>query len=136
MPVTTMAVSPLGNVVATGNSSGILNLYGRRGSSGDRTFFPTGAAPEPQRAFPNLTHSLSGCRFNHDGSMVAYWSERTKQAVRLVHVPTATVFDDFPGRVNLHYVTDCAFSPGSGFLAAGTGQGRVLLFRLPRYSKS
>ena len=56
---------------------------------------------------------------------------------RVVHVPTMTVFSNWPtSKSPLHYVHSTAFSPHSGYLAIGNARGRVLLYRLHHYSKA
>lgn len=56
---------------------------------------------------------------------------------RVVHVPTMTVFSNWPtSKSPLHYVHDAAFSPNSGYLAIGNARGRVLLYRLHHYSRA
>ncbi len=57
--------------------------------------------------------------------------------MRLIHVPTGTVFSNWPGqRTPLHKVTAIDFSPGGAYLAVGNRKGKVLLYRLKAYSNS
>ena len=58
-----------------------------------------------------------------------------RDALRLVHLPSCTVFSNWPtSKSPLHYVHCAAFSPGCGFLAIGNAKGKVLLYRLPHYA--
>ena len=61
-------------------------------------------------------------------------SRMKKDAMRLLHLPSMTVFANWPtGRSPLHFVHSLAFSPNGGFLAIGNARGRVLLYRLHHY---
>jgi U3 small nucleolar RNA-associated protein 18 len=72
--------------------------------------------------------------FSWPSQILAMASRMNKRALRLVHVPSRTIFANWPTpRTPLHYVHSLAFSPGGGFLAVGTAQGRALLYRLKHY---
>ena len=63
--------------------------------------------------------------------ILAMASRMTKDALRLVHLPSFTVFQNWPtSRSPLGYVHSLAFSPGGGYLAIGTARGNALLYRL------
>jgi U3 small nucleolar RNA-associated protein 18 len=67
---------------------------------------------------------------------MAMASTHKKDAMRLVHLPSATVFSNWPtSRSPLQFVTSLAFSPHSGFLAIGNARGRVLLYRMHHYGE-
>lgn len=64
-------------------------------------------------------------------------SRLKKDALRLVHLPSLTVFSNWPtGRSPLHYVHSTAFSPGGGLLAIGNAKGKVLLYRMHHYMQA
>ena len=66
--------------------------------------------------------------------MLAMASRMKKDALRLVHLPSGTVFQNWPtSRSPLGYVHSVAFSPGGGYLAVGNAKGRALLYRLHHY---
>jgi U3 small nucleolar RNA-associated protein 18 len=119
---------------AIGSSSGVVNVY--RNSAmrgvGDRCASRGGDRREaPERALMNLTTGISSLAFNADGQLLAMSSRAQKNAVRLVHVPTMTVYANWPTQnVNLRRVSCLAFSPSGGFLAAGNDKGEALLFRV------
>lgn len=55
------------------------------------------------------------------------------QALRVLHVPTFSVFQNWPAQVQpspLGHVSDVAFSPHSGYLAVGNSAGKALLYRM------
>lgn len=58
-----------------------------------------------------------------------------KDALRIVHVESSTVFANWPtSKSPLGHVHCAAFSPGCGFFAVGNAKGRVLLYRLHHYT--
>ncbi len=69
--------------------------------------------------------------------ILAMASRMKKDALRLVHLPSCTVFSNWPtSRSPLGYVHSLAFSPGGGYLAIGNAKGRTLLYRLHHYTAS
>ncbi|EFJ30977.1 hypothetical protein SELMODRAFT_169308 [Selaginella moellendorffii] len=126
---TALCVSPAANeYFSTGSSSGVVNVYKYQGLASG------GAAAGPVKTLMNLTTAADTLKFNHDGQILAMCSRMKKDAVRLVHVPSFTVFSNWPTpKTGLQYVHSLDFSPGSGYLAAGNAAGKVLLFRLRHY---
>lgn len=125
---TALAASPDGAHYATGGEAGVVNLY-------EDPYGPGGAAgPAPARSFMNLTTTVDTLAFSADGSVLACASRMKKDALRLVHVPTRTVFSNWPtSRSPLQFVHSCAFSPGGAYFAVGNARGRALLYRLHHY---
>jgi U3 small nucleolar RNA-associated protein 18 len=98
---------------------------------------PRGAlSPKPLKAFMNLTTLADTLAFSPDGQMLAMSSRMEKDALRVVHLPTRTVFSNWPSsKTPLHYVHSLAFSPHCGYFAVGNARGRVLLYRLTHYDR-
>ena len=72
--------------------------------------------------------------FNGDGQMLAMSSRLKRDALRLVHLPSCTVFSNWPSsKTPLHYVWCTAFSPTGGYLAVGNARGKALLYRIHAY---
>lgn len=91
-------------------------------------------AARPLKTFMNLTTTIDSLAFNTDSQILAMASRMKRDSLRLVHLPTCTVFSNWPtSRSPLHYVHSLAFSPGGGYLAIGNAKGRVLLYRLHHY---
>ena len=66
---------------------------------------------------------------------MAFSSHQKQDALRMVHIPTMTVFSNWPTqKTALRYVNCFDFSPSSGYFAAGNDRGRVALFRLKHYN--
>ncbi|KAJ2172494.1 U3 snoRNP protein, partial [Coemansia sp. RSA 520] len=85
-------------------------------------------------AVSNLTTAVHGLRFNHSAEILAVYSRKKKDQLKLVHLPSATVFSNWPGsNSHLGHVQCVDFSPKSGFMAVGNDAGKALLYRLQHY---
>eukprot|EP00897_Mesotaenium_endlicherianum_P005819 jgi/Mesen1/5265/ME000263S04374 len=114
---------------------GVVNVYDRRTFVGGGTGGVGGAAP--LKSLMNLTTGVDCLRFSPDAQVLAMASRLKRDAVRLVHVPSATVFSNWPSsRSPMHYVHALDFSPGGGYLAVGNARGKVLLYRLHHYDSA
>ena len=131
---------PTTTTFAVGSSSGIVNVYRRdvnTSSGSDSSTKRVGAALKPTKALTQLTTTADTLSFNSDGQLLAIASRMKRDSLRLVHVPTMTVFSNWPtSKTPLHYVHSVGFSPGSGYIAVGNAKGRVVLYRLHHYSQS
>ena len=134
---TALACSNTGTLFATGSTSGVVNVYDRQRTSGwlEGTNRPTAARPaSPLHTFMNLSTSVDNLAFSPDTQLLAISSRMKKDSLRLIHVPSYTVFQNWPtSRTPLGYIHSLCFSPKGGFLAAGNAKGKVLLYRLHRY---
>ena len=82
----------------------------------------------------NLTTPIDHINIDPSGELMVIASQRKKDALRLVHLPSQTVATNWPtSNTPLHYITSTAFSPKSGYLAIGNDRGRVLLYRIPYF---
>ncbi|CAB4256852.1 similar to Saccharomyces cerevisiae YJL069C UTP18 Possible U3 snoRNP protein involved in maturation of pre-18S rRNA, based on computational analysis of large-scale protein-protein interaction data [Maudiozyma barnettii] len=114
--------------LAIGSSSGFVNIYERRNSD-DPEVIPTLVGTMDQ-----LTTSISFLQFSPDGQILCMASRAVKDALRLVHLPSCTVFSNWPtSGTPLGKVTSATFSPRGEMLAVGTEQGKVRLWRLNHY---
>jgi U3 small nucleolar RNA-associated protein 18 len=88
--------------VAVGSSSGIVNVYDRRAwleqasTAGSEPNGGIPSQPTPVRALENLTTPISHLAFTHDGQILCMASRWKHDAIRLVHLPSATVFKNWP----------------------------------------
>jgi U3 small nucleolar RNA-associated protein 18 len=88
----------------------------------------------PHKSIMNLTTSADNLCFNSTGDILAMSTKREKNGLKLLHVPSATVFSNWPtSKTPLKYVWSMDFSPGSKYLAVGNDHGKVLLYRLKHY---
>ncbi|GAB1310465.1 U3 snoRNP protein [Madurella fahalii] len=129
--------------VAVGSNSGILNVYDRnelvlRQQKGERGTAAAAAAtveikklPEPTRCFEQLTTSVSVVAFSPDGQLLAFGSQHKKDALKLVHLPSCTVYRNWPTeQTPLGRITAVAFSAGSDVLAVGNDVGKIRLWEI------
>eukprot|EP00540_Astrosyne_radiata_P000586 CAMPEP_0116866336 /NCGR_PEP_ID=MMETSP0418-20121206/25965_1 /TAXON_ID=1158023 /ORGANISM="Astrosyne radiata, Strain 13vi08-1A" /LENGTH=545 /DNA_ID=CAMNT_0004501945 /DNA_START=80 /DNA_END=1718 /DNA_ORIENTATION=- len=111
--------------VAVGAESGVVNLYPDTKSEEDRV---------PLKSIMHLQTSADNTCFNHDGQILALSTQRERHGLKLLHVPSATIFSNWPtSKTPLNYVWSMDFSPSSRFLAIGNDKGKCLLYKLPHY---
>ncbi|XP_076399278.1 U3 small nucleolar RNA-associated protein 18 homolog [Peromyscus maniculatus bairdii] len=124
-----IATSKNGQYVACGSKSGVVNIY-----SQDSCLQQTN--PKPIKAIMNLVTGVTSLAFNPTTEILAVASRKMKEAVRLVHLPSCTVFSNFPvfKKSAVSRVQTMDFSPRGGYFALGNEQGKALLYRLHHYS--
>ncbi|AET40656.1 Utp18p Ecym_6275 [Eremothecium cymbalariae DBVPG len=109
--------------LAIGSESGFVNIYNRYSTS-----------YKPIATLSHLTTTISSLEFSPNGEMLTIASRATKDAFRIVHLPSGTVFSNWPtSGTPLGRVTSVAFSPRGEMLAVGNEQGKVRLWRLNHY---
>uniref|UniRef100_A0ACD6A6W6 Uncharacterized protein n=1 Tax=Avena sativa TaxID=4498 RepID=A0ACD6A6W6_AVESA len=124
-----LCTSPDSSYFATGSSSGIVNVYKRDEFLGGKR--------KPLKTIENLTTDIGQMKFNHDAQILAICSGKERNGMRLVHVPSFTVYQNWPGPwFSLQYPRCLDFSPGSGFLSVGHAGGKVLLYKLHHYQNA
>jgi len=123
-----LAVSPNGRLLASGSKMGSVNLF--------HISPETNLLEEsPFKTLMNLTTSITDLKFNHSSEMLALCSKWQKNAFRLAHIPSYTVFQNFPGVAPgvLKYPFCVNFSHSSEFLAMGNDEGKAHLFQLSHF---
>ncbi|EAW13813.1 WD40 repeat domain-containing protein [Aspergillus clavatus NRRL 1] len=127
--------------VAVGSSSGVVNVYDRRewaaayaaqsNSTDAKTASPIPRNPEPVRALDQLTTPISHLVFAPDGQFLVMASRWKRDALRLVHLPTCTVFRNWPtSNTPFGRISSVAVSPNSDQLAVANEQGRIRLWEI------
>ncbi|KIY64511.1 WD40 repeat-like protein [Cylindrobasidium torrendii FP15055 ss-10] len=115
--------------MAIGGNTGIVNVYGQDAFQADQD-----ATPKPKKAVGNLTTAVSGMSFNHDGQLLAVASKEKKDGMKMIHLPSLTVYGNWPtSSTPLGHVSSMGFSARSEYLAVGNTKGRVLLYHLKDY---
>lgn len=123
---TALCTTPNGTHFAAGSDSGIVNIYNREEFLGGKR--------KPIKVIENLTTKVDFMRFNHDSQILAICSSMKKSSLKLIHIPSYTVFSNWPpSNVSLNYPRCIDFSPGGGFMAVGNASGKVLLYKLHHY---
>jgi len=126
---TSIGVGKNGNYMALGSSSGVVNIY-------DEKCF-TAKSPTPLKSMMNLTTRVDGTVFNPTSEMLACFSPQQRNALKLLHFPSLTVFSNWPiEKQTLGNITCVDFSPKSGYMGVGNEAGRALLFRLRHFPDS
>ncbi|XP_027897536.1 U3 small nucleolar RNA-associated protein 18 homolog [Xiphophorus couchianus] len=125
---TAIAASPDGRYLACGSQAGVVNVYSQEACLNSTN-------PKPLRAVMNLLTSATSLTFNPTSEILAVASRVEDEAVRLVHLPSITVFSNFPvaSRKVAHRVSCLDFSPRSGFFSLANNKGHAPLFRLLHY---
>jgi U3 small nucleolar RNA-associated protein 18 len=119
--------------MAIGSTSGFVNVYDSDSFSVHRGDTESGT-PKPVKALGHLTTPISTLRFNHDAQILAMASKDKRDAMRLIHLPSLTSFDNWPtSSTPLGHVTAVDFSARSEYVAIGNTRGRVLLYHLKEY---
>ncbi|XP_012864235.1 PREDICTED: U3 small nucleolar RNA-associated protein 18 homolog [Dipodomys ordii] len=124
-----IATSRNGQYIACGSSSGVVNIYNQ-----DSCLQETN--PKPIKAIMNLVTGVTSLTFNPTTEILAIASRKMKEAVRLVHLPSCTVFSNFPvvKKKTISRAQTMDFSPRSGYFAVGNEKGKALMYRLHHYS--
>ncbi|XP_071716286.1 U3 small nucleolar RNA-associated protein 18 homolog [Rutidosis leptorrhynchoides] len=126
---TALSTSPNGNMFAAGSDSGIVNIYNREQFLGGNR--------KPMKTIENLTTKVDFMKFNNDAQILAVCSSMKKNSMKLVHVPSFTVFSNWPpSSRTLQYPRCLDFSLGGGMMAMGNAAGRLLLYKLNHYQRA
>ncbi|KAG5930169.1 hypothetical protein E4U42_002721 [Claviceps africana] len=119
--------------VAVGSSSGITNVYERStliASQADGDLVMK-ERPTPTRAFEQLITPITVVTFSPDGQLLAFGSRRKKDALKLVHLPSCTVYRNWPTeQTPLGRITAVAFGRQSDLLAVGNDAGKIRLWHI------
>ncbi len=135
----TSSLAATSNFVAVGSESGVVNLYtekySRSSPYGGKSGLGLNAIERnPLKSIMNLTTSADSLKFNDDGQILALSTKRETNGLKLLHVPTATVFSNWPtSKTPLKYVWSMDFSPGSKYFVVGNDHGKCLLYKLKHY---
>lgn len=124
--------------VAVGSSSGIVNIYDRQGWSArtdqdddEKARNRKDERPKPARVLDQLTTPISCLEFSADGQMLVVASRWKKNALRLVHLPSCTLYRNWPTeKTPLGRITAVALSPDGGYLAVSNEQGKIRLWEV------
>lgn len=127
---TSIATSQNGQYLACGSQSGVVNVYSQE-------VCLNSANPKPLKAVMNLLTSATALTFNPTSEILAIASRAEDEAVRLVHLPSLTVFSNFPiAKRKIVYRASCLdFSPHSGFFSLANNKGHAPLYRLLHYKE-
>lgn len=115
-------------LIATGSKQGVVNIY-------DINQVYKTQYPQTKKAIMNLTTKISATVFNPSAEILAMCSEDVSEAARMIHFPSLTAFNNFPGNLSrFGHPRIMAFSPMGGFFAVGNRNKTVALYRLKHYN--
>ena len=120
--------------VAVGSNSGITNIYDRHelllpSKEGGEVVFKE--RPTPRRVFEQLVTPVTELAFSPDGQLFAFASREKKDSLRLVHLPSCTVYRNWPTeQTPLGRITAVGFGRQSDVLAVGNDQGKIRLWQI------
>jgi U3 small nucleolar RNA-associated protein 18 len=125
--------------IAIGSSAGIVNIYDRRvwatdevNENANNLGIPTN--PTPVKALDNLITSITHLQFTPDGQLLCMASRWAARALRLVHLPTCSVYKNWPTSVTpLGRVASVAWGKneeGDLMLTVGNENGRILAWEV------
>ena len=116
--------------IAVGSQSGIVNLYDRSSWATSKSV-SVPERPVPKRVLDQLTTSTSNLVFSPDGQLMVMSSRWKKDALRLVHLPSCTVYRNWPtSGTPLGRVTSVAFSSNSALMAIANEAGKIRLWEI------
>jgi U3 small nucleolar RNA-associated protein 18 len=122
---TWIAVSNSGKYLATGNYAGIVNVYDLKSQD------LLAENQKPLKSISNLTTSVNIVEFNHSDELLSIGSKWKKNGLRMVHMESLTVYENFPSfKNNVKYPFSCSFSHDSEFFSVGNDEGNDYLFSL------
>nr|KAJ3419131.1 U3 snoRNP protein [Polyrhizophydium stewartii] len=135
---TCIAVSSDGTWIATGSSTGVVNLYDAARVRSAVALANGGGddsdAVKPTKTFMNLTTAITAIEFHPDSQLMVISSHAVKDALRIVHLPSLRVVKNWPTAATpLGYVSTVGFSPRGGHMVVGNAKGKVLLYKLGAY---
>jgi len=115
--------------VVIGSSSGIVNIYDRRPWIEQGINIPN--RPEPTKRLMQLTTPTSCLEISPDGQLLVMASRWKRDALRLIHLPSCTVYKNWPtSQTPFGRISAVAFSSGSDMLAVGNEQGKIRLWEI------
>ena len=89
---------------------------------------------KPIKSIQNLTTAVNLVNFNHNDEILAIGSKWKKNSLKLVHMDSLTVFENFPSfKNNVKYPFSCSFNSTGEFFVVGNDEGHDYLFNLKHY---
>lgn len=124
--------------VALGSNSGVLNIYDRNqllvaAAAGGDAAVEIKPQPEPARRCEQLTTPITAVTFSPDGQLLAFGSQHKKDALKLVHLPSCTVYRNWPTeQTPMGRVTAVTFGKtnDADVLAVGNDVGKIRLWEI------
>lgn len=117
--------------IVVGSQSGIVTIYDRRKFLSPTNEVAIPLRPEPERRFLQLTTPTSCMAISADGQLLVFASRWKRDALKLVHLPTCTVFRNWPtSQTPFGRISALAFNKDGDELAVGNEQGKIRLWTI------
>lgn len=135
--------SNVGTWLTTGSKTGIVSFYGLGASATessndlDDTSVSNSllVSKKPLKTVSNLTTVADRLAFHPSGELVAVASSEDPKNLKLVHVASGTVFQNWPGnQVNFRGIECITFSTDGDYMAIGNKSGDVSMMQLQHYA--
>ena len=89
------------------------------------------------KSLGNLTTQINNITFNKDTQLLVESSNVKKDQLRLIHLPSLTVFSNWPtSNTPLGKVESVDFSTDGRWLVIGNQRGKLLLYHIKHYSQN
>ena len=87
---------------------------------------------KPVKTVMNLTTSITDLKFSPTSQALTYCSKWKKNAIRMVHIPSYTAFQNFPGAAVgiLKFPMCIDYNKNGDFLAMGSDEGKAHLWQI------
>lgn len=118
--------------VAVGSNTGITNIYDRAELIVPGDGEPVvKERPTPKRVFEQLVTAVTSLVFSPDGQLLAFASQLQKDTLRLAHLPSCTVYRNWPTeQTPFGRITAVAFGQQSDLLAVGNDAGKIRMWQI------
>lgn len=111
------------NSIFLGSELGILTIYSSSDAK-NNTF-------EKEKVLDNLNTSIESIIVSNSGSLLAYYSRKTKNSLRIMHLPSRKILSDFSKIYNrIGKVINVSFSSNDKMVAISNSNGKIMLFEI------
>ncbi len=119
--------------LAIGAESGVVSVFNSSFSANNTS--TDMSSPTALKSIMNLTTKIDTMAFHPSGQVLAISSEQKTDQLKLVHLPSCTVFSNWPtSKTPVRRVKCMDFSSNGEYLAIGNNRGKVLLYRVSKFS--
>lgn len=109
--------------LAVGSKSGIVNIYDLSQARTENS--------KATKVLKNITTAIHDLKFASDGQILAMTSRAKKDVLKMVHLPSCTVYQNWPTQnTPLGKIGAIAFSPRSEMFAIGNEGGKATLWSI------
>ena len=93
------------------DSAGILSIYNTPTTLNTSEMDGVYRVIQPVKSFKNLVTAISSVAINNDNTVAVYASGEKKDQIRIIHLPTMTVYSNWPSpKEGLNFIRDLSIS--------------------------